>query len=293
MVMQVLKFTINFAQIATMKRFVTCALTLVVLAAFVKPHRRLTWVAIGDSITYLNDHLDETDNRLTRGYLTDVVQKLDYIHYLNQGRNGWTTQNFAVSIEKLGIPVGDVYTVFLGTNDWWHGHRIGSWADYQHATGDSTIYGSLRVLIDKLRSLNKTAPIILLTPMPRADFVYITTASNNAYGSYKEKDGQTLEQVAEAVLEIGRHEGFATIDLYHVKRLAVPHLVRFKRLKDSAAGVYRNFSYPEYIGVPFNPKADEYPYPPEAIGMTYDGLHPSDAGCRVIAEKLIKVLKKI
>jgi lysophospholipase L1-like esterase len=256
-------------------------------------HRPITWVAIGDSITYLNEHPDETGNRLTKGYLTDVVEKLDYIHYLNHGHNGWTTQNFAQQIDKIGIPTGDVYTVLLGTNDWWHGHRIGSWDDYQNATGDSSIYGCMRVLIDKIRSLNKTAPIILLTPMPRADFVYIGNATNNAYGSYKEKDGQTLEQVAEAILDIGRHEGFATVDLYHVKKLAVPHLVHFKRLKDGTSGAYKDFPYPDYIGVPFNPATDEYPYPAEAIGMTYDGLHPSDEGCRVIAQKLIKVLKKV
>jgi len=276
-----------------MKKILAGMLALLILAAFVAPHRPLTWVAIGDSITYLNDHPDETGNRLTRGYLTDVVQKLDYVHCLNQGRNGWTTQNFAKSIEKLGIPVGDVYTVFLGTNDWWHGHRIGAWTDYQNATGDSTIYGSMRVLIDKIRSLNKTAPIILMTPMPRADFVYINNHTNNAYGSYKEKDGQTLEQVAEAILDIGRHEGFATVDLYHVKQLSVPHLVHFKRLKDPASGTYRDLPYPGYIGVPFDPKADEYPYPPEAVDMTYDGLHPSNAGCEMIAKKLIKELKKI
>lgn len=276
-----------------MKKILACTLAILILAAFTAPHRPLTWVAIGDSITYLNDHPDETGNRMKKGYLTDVVEKLDYIHYLNHGHNGWTTQNFATAIDKLNIPVGDVYTVFLGTNDWWHSHRIGTFADYQHSTGDSTIYGSMRVLIDKIRSLSKTAPIILITPMPRADFVYIRNSTNNAYGSYKPKDGQTLEQVAEAIKDIGRHEGFPTVDLYHVKELAVPHLVHFKHLKDSTTGAYKDFPYPEYIGIPFDPKNDEYPYPEAAIDMTYDGLHPSTDGCEIIAKKLIKELKKI
>jgi len=276
-----------------MKKVIACALAVVLLAAFVKPHRPLTWVAIGDSITYLNDHPEETGNRMTKGYLTDVVAKLDYIHYLNQGHNGWTTQNFARAIDKLEIPVGDVYTVFLGTNDWWHSHRIGTWADYQNATGDSTIYGCMRVLIDKIRTLNKTAPVILMTPMPRGDFVYIANHKNNAYGSYREKDGQTLEQVAEAILDIGRHEGLATVDLYHVRKFGMPHMVRFKRLKDGVGGEYKNFEYPSYVGVPYDAEKDEYPYPEESIDMTYDGLHPSNAGCAVIAEKLIKKLKKV
>jgi lysophospholipase L1-like esterase len=265
----------------------------ILLLIFAFSHKPLTWVAIGDSITYLNDHKDETGNRLTSGYLSDVVARLPYIQYKNWGRNGWTTTGFADHIEQLNIPVGDVYTVFLGTNDWWGGHRIGHWSDYEQATGDSTIYGSFRVLINKLHSLNPTAPVILITPMPRADFVYINGAANNAYGSYKEKAGQTLEQVAEAVIDIGRHEHLKVIDLYHEKRLAIPRLVQFKRLKNpETAGAYRNYPYPDYTTIPFDPAKDEYPYPPEAVGMTYDGLHPSDKGCAVIAKKLVKALKK-
>lgn len=270
-----------------MKRIFALALCCALTAA---SHKPLTWVAIGDSITYLNDHLDETGHRLTKGYLTDVVDRLPYVHYVNQGHNGWTTTDFARSIDNLGIPAGDVYTIFLGTNDWWHGHPIGTWTDYEQATGDSTIYGCFRIIVNKLRQLNPTAPIILLTPMPRTDFVYINNAHNNAYGSYRDKNGQSLEAVAAAVADIGRHEGFRVIDLYHERRLTIPHLVRFKRLKDPATGTYRDYSYPDYVSVPFDP-ADEYPYPPEAQDMTFDGLHPSDKGDALIAKRVVKAIK--
>ncbi|HXB92293.1 MAG TPA: SGNH/GDSL hydrolase family protein [Puia sp.] len=256
-------------------------------------HHPLTWVAIGDSITYLNDHPDETGNRLTKGYLTQVTQRLPYIHYINQGHNGWTSSNIARSIEKLGLVSADVYSVFLGTNDWWHSNQPGVWNDYLNNTGDTTIYGSFRIIINKLRSLNKDAAIILVTPMPRADFVYIKNATNNAYGSYKDKDGRSLEQVADVISAVGRYEHLTVVDLYHEKRLSVPRLVRYKRLKDPQTGVYRDYPYPDYIGVPFNPDTDEYPYPPDAIGMTYDGLHPSDKGDAVIAKRLVKALKKL
>jgi hypothetical protein len=83
------------------------------------------------------------------------------------------------------------------------------------------------------------------------------------------------------------------IDLYHTRKLAVQHLVHYKRLKDPQTGAYRNYPYPDYTAVPFNPEADEYPYPPEAMEMTYDGLHPSDAGHAVIAKKVIRALKKL
>jgi hypothetical protein len=44
--------------------------------------------------------------------------------------------------------------------------------------------------------------------------------------------------------------------------------------------------------VPFNPETDEYPYPPAAVNMTYDGLHPSDKGFEIIAGLLEKVMRK-
>ncbi len=100
--------------------------------------------------------------------------------------------------------------------------------------------------------------------------------------------------MAEAIIDIGRHEHLKVIDLYHEKRLAIPKLVYFKRVRDpEPAGAYRNYSYPEYINIPFDPARDEYPYPPEAMEMTYDGLHPSDQGCAVVAKKLVKAMKKI
>ena len=256
-------------------------------------HRPLTWVAIGDSITYLNDHLDETGHRVTKGYLSRVTDRLPYIKYVNQGHNGWTSGGIAHNIEKLGIPHADVYSIFLGTNDWWRGDRIGTLADFDNNTGDTTVYGSFRIIINKIRSLNPDASIVLITPLQRGDFVYVNNAKNNAYGSYKDKAGQMLEQVVNAIRDIAKHEHFKLVDLYHDRRLAVKHMVHYKRLHDPATGAYKNYAYPEYVGVPFNPEADEYPYPVDAVDMTYDGLHPSDKGNAYIAKKVAKVMRKL
>ena len=45
--------------------------------------KEITWTAIGDSITYLNDHPDETGNRITKGYMTRVIETLPHIHFIN------------------------------------------------------------------------------------------------------------------------------------------------------------------------------------------------------------------
>ena len=72
-------------------------------------HKEITWVAIGDSITYLNDHANETGNRITKGYMTRVTDKLSYIHYINQGHNGWTASRIADNIEKYSKIITEAY----------------------------------------------------------------------------------------------------------------------------------------------------------------------------------------
>jgi lysophospholipase L1-like esterase len=273
-----------------MKRLLFIILIAAITTSFTK--KEITWTAIGDSITYLNEHTNETGNRTTKGYMTLVTEKLPNIHYINQGHNGWTSGGIANDIEKLGLTKTDVYSVFLGANDWWAGRAVGTIDDYKNNTGNNTVYGSFRIIINKLRSLNKDAKIILITPMQRLDFVYINDMKNNAWGSYKAKNGQMLSQFADAVIAISNYEHFDLVDLYNKSGMNYKNLVNYKRVKDPQTGAYKNYTYPDFINVPFNPDTDEYPYPVDAINMTYDGLHPSDKGYAVIAEMLEKIMKK-
>ena len=262
---------------------------LVLLCSFAAP---IKWVAIGDSITYLNEHPDETGNRITTGYMKLVCKTRPDIQYVNKGYNGWTSGDIASKIETLGLERADVYSVFLGTNDWWRGRPIGTMKDYESNTGSSTLFGAFRIIIDKLKSLNKNAQIILITPLQRGDFVYINNMNNNAYGSYKTKNDQSLEQFADAIITLAKKEDLVFVDLYHKSGITQENMVRFKRLKDPSTGSLKNFAYPEYKDIPFDPTSDEYPYPPEAIHMTYDGLHPSDKGYEVIASMILNVIRK-
>ena len=258
-----------------------------------KQDKKIKWVAIGDSITYLNDHPDETGNRSGEGYLTKVCNDLKFVEYINQGHNGWKATDIAKQIETLNLVEADVYTVFLGTNDWWHGIPVGTLDDYTNDKGIGTSSGAFRKIINKIRSLNKNAKIILITPMQRSDFVYINNSKNNAFGSYQKKNNQSLEEFAKAVVAIGTYEKFPVVDLYNEKKLDIVHLVKFKRLKDPKTGEYRNFKYPEFTKIPFNPDTDEYPYPATATGMTYDGLHPSGEGNAVIAGLVEKKFQEL
>lgn len=253
--------------------------------------KELTWLAIGDSITYLNDHPVETGARVKKGYLTRVTEKWPFIRYINQGRNGWTSGQIADQISNMGLVKADVYSVFLGTNDWWAGRPVGKLEDYKSAAGNVSLYGSFRIIIDKIRVLNPEAKILLITPMQRNDFVYIADGKNNAYGSYRKKNNQSLEEFAVALLEIGKFEGFPVVDLYHHPLLKMENLVKFKWLKDPKTHKYKKYNYPQSTEIPFDPSTDEYPYPRAAIDMTYDGLHPSDKGNAVIAKEVLGVFK--
>jgi len=275
-----------------MERSIIAVVLLVLMTSFVPDRKPLSWTAIGDSITYMNEHQDETNNRITKGYMTMVTEKLPHIKYINKGYNGWTAGGIAENIEKLGLVKSDIYTVFLGTNDWWSGRPLGTLVDYKEGRGNATVFGSFRIIIDKLRSLNPEAKIILITPMQRADFVYLKDMKNNAWGSYKEKNGQSLAQFADAVNAIGRYDKLTVVDLFNESSLSIKHLVKYKRLRDPQTGLYRNFRYPDFIDVPFDPAKDEYPYPADAIDRTYDGLHPSDKGYRIIAGMLTRMIGK-
>ncbi|HEV7379235.1 MAG TPA: SGNH/GDSL hydrolase family protein [Dyadobacter sp.] len=255
--------------------------------------RKITWLAIGDSITYLNDHPDETGNRITKGYLTLITDRHPHVSYINKGFNGWTSVNIADKIETLDLTKADVYTIFLGTNDWWQGKPLGTYADYKDNKGSGTVYGAFRVITGKLRSLNKKAKIILITPMQRGDFVYINNGKNNAFGSYKLKNEQSLEQFANAIVEIGKKEKMPVVDLYHDSGMIPEKMVHFKKLRVPGSESYANYQYPKYTTIPFDPVKDAYPYPKESVYMTYDGLHPSDEGYRIIADMLEAKWKKL
>ncbi len=273
-----------------MKKTILFFLFLLILTSFSAD--KISWVAIGDSITYLNDHPNETSNRTTKGYMTLVTEKLPNINFVNQGHNGWTSADIADKIESLGIPQADIYSIFLGTNDWWQGRPIGNLGDYHKNTGSKTIYGAFKIIIEKINQLNPKAKIVLITPLQRGDFVYINGHKNNAFGSYKSKNNQTLSAVVDAIIEIGKFENMPVVDLFNKSGINQKNIVKYKWLKNPKTGEYKKYKYPKYIDVPFDTEKDEYPYPESSINMTFDGLHPSDKGYKVISKMIVKEFEK-
>ncbi|QHS60170.1 SGNH/GDSL hydrolase family protein [Chitinophaga agri] len=263
----------------------------VVLGSFV-PYKRITWTAIGDSFTYFNDHLEETDNRVEKGWITRTTENVPGLSYINHGHNYWTSVEIAYKIDQFDLRASDIYTIFLGTNDWWLGVKPGTVDDYMNSTGIGTMSGAFRVIIDRLRSLNPKAHIILMTPMQRGDFVYLLDNKVHSWGSYKDQEGQSLESFVNVVKAIAKADNMEVVDLYSEPRLGIKQAVKFKYVRDPQTREYKEYTYPDYIDIPFT-VGDKYPYPVKAMDVTYDGIHPSDKGCAIIAELLAKVIKGI
>jgi lysophospholipase L1-like esterase len=274
-----------------MKKSIILLAVVALLTSFT-PRKPLTWMAIGDSITFLNGRPELTKNRISKGYMDDVVAKLPYVSFVNNGHPGWTAKSMADNINNLNLVKSDIYSVFLGTNDWWSGLPIGTFNDYKNNTGNQTVYGSYRTIIDKIRSLNNKAVIILLTPLHRTDYVDLNNPVIFIQGDYKAKDGVYLSQYADAIIAIAKAEHLQLADLYYKSGITTKNAVKYRRLRDPQTKEYKNYTYPEYTTIPYNPPADDYPYPAEAMEMTYDGLHPSDKGHQIIAAMLVKIMKK-
>ncbi len=236
-----------------------------------------TWCAIGDSFTYLNDHLDETDFRVSEGYLSRVLRKLPDLALINAGVNGSTTKDWLT----IPVPFADIYSILLGTNDWHQQIPLGSKENFiKEESG--TILGNLGVLIKRIRMVNENAKILVMNPVERADFICVLDTLNQAQGSYAPEAGVMLSKVAEAIVSCAEEMGLCVLDLYKTCGFTQENVIHFKRLKKD--GIYQDLPYPDYIGVPYHAETDEYPYPLEAVALTYDGLHPSDRGNEIIAE---------
>ena len=244
------------------------------------------WCAIGDSFTYLNDHLDETGFRVHKGYLTRTCERFVNLQVQNLGINGSRTGDWLTA----PLAAADVYTVLLGTNDWFAEVPLGITEDFSMRR-EGSILGNLGCLIGRLRETAPSAPVLVMTPVERGDFVYLFDADNHAHGSYAPCAGRMLSEVAAGIAAACRAAGISVLDLHEKTGITPENAVRFKRVRTPEG--YRDLPYPAYLGIPVRFGEDENPYPPQAQDYTYDGLHPSDKGNEVIAALLAAELEEI
>ncbi len=238
-------------------------------------------IAIGDSFFYLDSHLQETGYRLTRGILTLLGDRLPGYKITNLGISGATTETWL----EAPIEKGGIYLILLGTNDWSDEKAlpIGTRENYLKRE-QGTILGNLGCIIARIKKLSPKALIFLCNPLERGDCVNINDPENYGKGSYEPRNGRTLNDIANAIFLYAREQGVVNINTHDKAGFTCMNAVKFKRCY--LHGKLVDLPYPNYRQGIYDPEAGVYPYPKEAIGMTYDGLHPSDLG----AEKIVEII---
>lgn len=248
--------------------------------------KKILWCAAGDSFTYLNDHLDETAYRVTEGYLTRTCGKVEGLVCRNMGINGSTTRDW---LAKEFEPA-DLYTLLLGTNDWHQGIPLGGEEDFE-SKREGSILGNLGRILENMKKASPHAPIIVMNPVERGEFVYILDHSNHAPASDEPDHGQTLSHIAEEIIRVCVKNHIPCLDLHKLSGFSQETVVNFKRVRTENG--YQNLSYPAYKAYLYDWERDEYPYPKEAAALTYDGLHPTDLGNERIASLLAGKIREV
>ena len=213
----------------------------------------LSWVSIGDSLTYLDSDPGPggPTGKPTKGYQTRIREIITFSSFTNIGTSG----NSMVAYPYNNIIAGDIYTIALGVNDWRACTPVGTLDDYKNygdGTDGSVTYFSeaLRRIVNKCRAMNPESFIIIMTPRRGRDFGgQFPTHSTDANTA-----GIYLHQYADLLKEVARYESFPLVDQYYESGINDTNLQKYS---------YDNT------------------------------LHPNDAGMQIIANQLFPVIKQV
>lgn len=204
----------------------------------------------------IGDSITEKNSRTNLNYhdfIKSDVQNLTVYNYGKSGTGYFDRSGVADLVTQTDI---DLITVFFGTNDW--GNQNNSNKKQLGVfldTGTATISGCINTTLTGLLSKFYTKKIAVITPLPRLTN-WGENAANNAYG-------YTLKQLADLIKQYCDHYSIPCLDLYHKSNLPV-----------------------------WVPAANQLYFTAPA-NSTPDGLHPNDAGHRVIGDKVKAFLESI
>ncbi len=204
----------------------------------------------------IGDSITEKNSRTNLNYhdfIKNDVQDLTVYNYGKSGTGYFDRSNVASLVTQTDI---NIITVFLGTNDW--GNQKSTNQKQLGSfldTGTTTISGCINTTLSALIDKFYDKKIAVITPLPRLTN-WGENAENNAYG-------YTLKQLSELIIKYCNHYSLPCLDLYHESNLPV-----------------------------WTPAANTL-YFTAPSSSAPDGLHPNDAGHRIIADKIKAFLESI
>ncbi|ASR89208.1 SGNH/GDSL hydrolase family protein [Alcaligenes faecalis] len=200
----------------------------------------------------VGDSITEKNFRTNKNYHDYIAEAFSGLVVENRGISGSGFYD-RYSVADVITSTPDLITVFLGTNDWGGVREASSMPlGVFGDVGTETVAGCINQLLTSLVAKFPGVPIGVATPLPRLTSWGDPGAVNSR--------GYTLHQLSMLIIRYARHLSLPVIDLYSTSGLPVY----------DPAGNALFFTAP---------------------GQTEpDGLHPNDAGHRVIARKFAALL---
>lgn len=183
------------------------------------------WLALGDSITQgyysYNDGTSDAIARTLNCWAAVAARKAN-LRLVNSGVGGsgyvhngtvLDQKNAKAHVDDLDFSGVDFVTLSWGVNDWKYEENIGSMSS---TSGDGTIYGNMKYVVEKIISENPLCKIFVVTPLNSANTTknYGTEETNWGLGYATENCG-TLEDVYQAEKSIAEYYGIQLIDQTH------------------------------------------------------------------------------
>ena len=158
---------------------------------------------LGDSITY--GYVTKKGGQYENPYPALVENLLGAKKVYNYGVGGSTLsrgnkyyQPFIDRCLEMEEDI-DIIGVMGGTNDFYKGVPLGEPTD----TVETTVYGALNILAERLKERYPNAQIFFMSPLPTGDY------ATNALG-YSTRDIRNI------VLDVANKNGFGFLDMYYV-----------------------------------------------------------------------------
>jgi lysophospholipase L1-like esterase len=174
------------------------------------------WSAVGDSIT-------AGGSSTTKIYHEYVKERLGFSTVNNNGVSSTkiATSNVSSMNNRIkSVASGsNLITVFGGTNDWGFGTGFNAPLGAITDTTVATIYGALHSICQTMYTTYPNATCAFFTPLPRGDAQYPASSGVITIGKGANDLGYTLEQVADAILEVGEYYSVPVLDLYRCSGL--------------------------------------------------------------------------
>lgn len=165
------------------------------------------WCSIGTSITWYNNHPEESKGKFTKGYQSRVLESIDFKDFYNAGVNGGVIATALGALNEA--PPADYYTIEHGINDWGHSVPVGTINDYIYDTRNGTFAATYRILIDSIFRINPYARIVICTP--RKGYGFDGYLPEHWYDA---KNGIYLKDYVDVIRLIAEYESIPVADFF-------------------------------------------------------------------------------